>query len=104
MGFNDPLDCDFDAIDDATKSEVAAAIPQFTSVEKCYEILPTILPKLDVNNNGILDRCEDAIHLMILGDAIGQPNTEAYAMKYSHHIPHSLYKIRCDHLFNPFYF
>ena len=55
------------------------------------------LKKFDVNNNGILDRCEDAIGLNTLGFS------EEYALKYSHNLAVSAAKARCDQVFNPLF-
>ena len=51
----------------------------------------------DANKNGNMDRCEDATFLNMLG------NTEEYAKKYSHNVPHAAAKRRCDQIFNPLY-
>lgn len=69
-----------------------------TNVEACYEKLPQFMTILDTNKNGVLDRCEDALNLHFLGQ-----NTKEYAMKFSHSVPFSFAKRRCDQLFNPFY-
>lgn len=98
MRFNDEVDCDFNMIDDATISEVRGIFTTVTSLEKCYEVMPTILSKMDVNHNKWLDRCEDA---NILHHLFG--NDETYSRKYSHFMPTAAAYDRCDQLFNPLF-
>jgi len=45
---------------------------------------------LDVNKNGVLDRCEDALILKHL-----LKNSKEYAMKYSHSVPIEFAERRC---------
>ncbi len=50
------------------------------SLETCKQFLPQLFNLIDLNGNGLLDRCEDANLLNILG------NTEEYSKKYSHRV------------------
>lgn len=90
LRFNDEFTCDFDAVSDELKAEIGAVFATMDSVEKCYEVLPAAMLKLDVNKNGIIDRCEDATMLNYFG------NTEEYAKKYSHSAPLSAAARRCE--------
>lgn len=98
MIFNDDIDCDFNMMDQTVLDDAGAIFRQVTSLEKCYELVPQFLKVLDVNQNGWLDRCEDANNLVHL-----MGNTEAYGRKYSHALPHAFAYHRCDQLFNPLF-
>lgn len=97
LDFTHPVNCDFNAVDSSAKNEALGLIATVNSLEKCYEVLPKIMNLINPNNNDMMDRCEDATFLNAIG------NTKEYSMKYSHHVPHSWYKRRCDQLFNPLY-
>lgn len=91
------IECDLDLLDATTKKEVVDIFSGIMSLEECYAEVPKGMIKLDLNNNGMLDRCEDATLLHALG------NTKEYALTYSHHVPHSWAHRRCDQFFNPLY-
>ena len=71
---------------------------QSSTLEDCYENLPKAFEIMDLNGNGVLERCEDATFLHnIMG------NTKEYAKKYSHRVWKNQSKMRCDQLFNRFF-
>lgn len=98
MRYADQIECDMNLYDESTKSELLSLFGTLTSsLEKCYETMPTMMAKLDVNHNKMIDRCEDANLLRIIAPS----NTEEYAIKFSHNQPTITAYQRCDELFNP---
>lgn len=84
--------------DSATKDEMRKFLSEFTTLEKCYINMPKVMALADLNKNGNIDRCEDANVLMVMA-----PNTEKYAMSYSHNQPLITAHQRCEELFNPLF-
>lgn len=89
--------CDLNAM---SSSQINTMISQFGKVlvskESCYENIPLMLQVMDVNKNGFIDRCEDALFQI---HVVGNP--EEYALNYNNILPLSAYKYRCDQIFNP---
>lgn len=84
-------------LDISVRQSIVDAFANVVSVQSCYANLPGIMKLVDLNNNDVLDRCEDALLLEISGQSV------SYAESYSHHVAHLSYKKRCDQLFNPLY-
>lgn len=52
---------------------------------------------IDLNKNGLLERCEDANFLHVFG------NSKEYAKKYSHRVYQNQTDLRCEQLFDPYF-
>lgn len=61
MSYMDELPaCDLNSIDSATMDEVGGFFAKILTIESCYENLPEVFNRLDYNNNGLIERCEEA--------------------------------------------
>ena len=72
-------------------------VQSIDSLAKCKETLPQIFDIIDLNGNGLLEICEDANFLHVLG------NTKEYAKKYSHRVYRNQNDMRCEQLFNRYF-
>jgi len=76
----DPLDdtpeCNFD-VDTSHYDGVAAILSQFKDYESCLANIDDVFNKMDLDNNGYIERCEDAAFQHFMG------STKEYAAKFS---------------------
>ena len=93
----EPAECDFDAMSASDRQAAVDLLQTINGLEKCKEVLPQVFDLIDVNKNGLLERCEDANFLHILG------NSEEYSKKYSHRVWKNQSDLRCEQLFNRFF-
>lgn len=73
---NELEDCDLDGVDESYYSDVRSLIAQEVDIASCKNAVKQIFRIADLNNNGHLDRCENAKFLYGLG------NSQKYALNY----------------------
>lgn len=91
------VNCDLNAMNSSQINGMISAFGKVAqSKQACYENMPSMLQIMDLNKNGFIDRCEDALFQI---HVVGNP--EEYAVNYGNVLPLSAYKYRCDQIFNP---
>jgi len=92
-GVDDTPDCNWN-VDDSHYDGVNAVIGQIKDYESCIANIDDIFKRMDLNNDGYLDRCEDANFQHFMG------STKEYAAKFSSEFSVSSARKLCDEGFD----
>lgn len=93
LTFDDGFTCEIQNVSASHYDAAFATRSSMTDRESCYEKIPEIFKILDLNGDGIIEKCEDATFMATVGEDL------EYALKFSGRFDLAALKMVCNENF-----